>query len=259
MKRKSYLITRCLLFCTLGLSIGSVFGGEKFTMREIGSIEVAMNHTRHEMTLYFLPLKENTDVEYRVSASVSIKRGGGSETVRKDMMEEQHRGTGRRVFKINDKSINPYQDYDIDVFVAKDGGASATSYRFYLEERFYSHVGLKEMILQGNPAQYKKILAKKPELLSYRDENGDTILHWSCKENAAANASLIDLGAELNAQNKNGETPLHKLVQTKGYYSVKQMIKWGADPTIKDNHDMTVMDYAQQEDDKNLIKILSNQ
>ena len=57
---------------------------------------------------------------------------------------------------------------------------------------------------------------------------------------------LLDAGAEINARDKNGATPLHRAVRTRGAAAVKCLLKAGADPSLKNKPGSTAFHLAVQ-------------
>lgn len=73
-----------------------------------------------------------------------------------------------------------------------------------------------------------------------------TPLHWAANRgNLEAIEYLIDQGANVNAQNKRGRTPLHSLVEMKYDKVVLWLVKYcGADPYIEDVRGSSPFDLA---------------
>lgn len=59
-------------------------------------------------------------------------------------------------------------------------------------------------------------------------------------------STLIKAGARINAADKNGATPLHRAVRTRGAKAVKFLLKSGADPLLKNNSGSTPFHLAVQ-------------
>lgn len=74
-----------------------------------------------------------------------------------------------------------------------------------------------------------------------------TPLHWAAnKGHVEAIELLIDSGANVNAQNKRGRTPIHALIEMKFYKIVLWLIKYcGGDPFIEDVRGLRPYDLAQ--------------
>ncbi len=58
--------------------------------------------------------------------------------------------------------------------------------------------------------------------------------------------SLLKAGAAINAQDKNGATPLHRAVRTRGAAATKCLLDAGADPLLKNNPGSTPFHLAVQ-------------
>ena len=57
---------------------------------------------------------------------------------------------------------------------------------------------------------------------------------------------LLDAGANINAQDKNGAAPLHRAVRTRGAAAVKCLLEAGADPSLKNKPGSTAFHLAGQ-------------
>ena len=56
---------------------------------------------------------------------------------------------------------------------------------------------------------------------------------WNAKDQVKTIQCLIEAGANINSQDKNGATPLHRAVRTRCAAAVKYLLKSGADPLLK--------------------------
>ena len=56
---------------------------------------------------------------------------------------------------------------------------------------------------------------------------------WDAKRQVKTIRCLLDAGADINAQDKNGAAPLHRAVRTRCAAAVKYLLKAGCDPTVK--------------------------
>jgi hypothetical protein len=64
---------------------------------------------------------------------------------------------------------------------------------------------------------------------------------WKPDAQAATVACLIEAGADPNALDKNGVTPLHRAVRTRCAAAVKALLEGGADPRRKNKNGSTPM------------------
>ncbi len=87
-------------------------------------------------------------------------------------------------------------------------------------------------------------------LLTYNGNNG---LHegYNFPNNIIM---LIRYGADINGQNKSMDTPLHYAIMTYQMSSVKTYIKYGADPTIKNDQGLTALELAQEVAERDWIR-----
>jgi ankyrin repeat protein len=69
---------------------------------------------------------------------------------------------------------------------------------------------------------------------------------WNEKNQVAMIRLLLKAGAEVNAQDKNGATPLHRAVRTRCAAAVKCLLDAGADTTIKNEPGSTAFHLAVQ-------------
>lgn len=70
---------------------------------------------------------------------------------------------------------------------------------------------------------------------------------WDAKRQVKTIAALLDAGADINAQDKNGATPLHRAVRTRCAAAVKHLLKAGAEPTLKNKPGSTPFHLAVQD------------
>jgi hypothetical protein len=69
---------------------------------------------------------------------------------------------------------------------------------------------------------------------------------WDAKRQVETIRILLDAGAKINAQDKNGAAPLHRAVRTRCAAAVKCLLKAGADPTLKNKPGSTPFHLAVQ-------------
>jgi len=70
--------------------------------------------------------------------------------------------------------------------------------------------------------------------------------YWDAERQVATIRLLIEAGADVHAQDKNGATPLHRAVRTRCADAVKFLLNAGSDPTIKNKPGSTAFHLAVQ-------------
>ena len=128
-------------------------------------------------------------------------------------------------------------------------------------------VALFEAAYCGPPGKMEAaLLAIDPAMVSCQNRHGDTALHLSARQgNTLTALTLIDAGADCNAANLSGETPLHalagagKTAPPSGYMAtahlINRMIDGNADIEACDAQGMTPMHHAAAHD-VNALKAL---
>jgi Ankyrin repeats (many copies)/Ankyrin repeat len=69
---------------------------------------------------------------------------------------------------------------------------------------------------------------------------------WNAKKQVETIHCLLGAGAEINAQDKNGATPLHRAVRTRCAAAARYLLEAGCDPTLKNNPGSTAFHLAVQ-------------
>jgi ankyrin repeat protein len=69
---------------------------------------------------------------------------------------------------------------------------------------------------------------------------------WDAKRQVKTIRCLLDAGAEVNAPDKNGATPLHRAVRTRCAAAVRCLLEAGSDPTLKNKPGSTPFHLAVQ-------------
>jgi hypothetical protein len=69
---------------------------------------------------------------------------------------------------------------------------------------------------------------------------------WDAKRQVGTIQCLLDTGAEINSQDKNGATPLHRAVRTRCAAAVRFLLEAGADPILKNKPGSTPFHLAVQ-------------
>jgi ankyrin repeat protein len=111
---------------------------------------------------------------------------------------------------------------------------------------------------KGDVEMVKLILATKPDP-DIRDNFGATAVHEAIFEsNLEVIQLLLDNGFDVNAQiPSNGYTPLHYAVWLNKPESVKLLLSYSADKSIKDKKGFTPLEKATKEGKRDLVIALS--
>ena len=91
------------------------------------------------------------------------------------------------------------------------------------------------------------------------DENGNTILHY-CVEDGAYDFidALVYCGADPNAKNKDGDTPVH-IAAIKDLGKIMELlIEFGGEVNIKNNHQRTALNLATASKARSVLKVIEN-
>ncbi|KAJ8401456.1 hypothetical protein AAFF_G00383750 [Aldrovandia affinis] len=117
------------------------------------------------------------------------------------------------------------------------------------------NVGFMKLALQGNAAELEDLAASRPELLSFRDRIGAGPIHYAATRGSSGVIKLIAKAAgpkgefhtkacesvclksplpstELNAQDEQGNTPLHCAMEKNRADSCVTLLALGADPNL---------------------------
>ena len=91
--------------------------------------------------------------------------------------------------------------------------------------------------IENNDLSSLNFLLKKKSQVNHQDPNGDSALHFACKNkvNLDILKCLIDHKANMNLQNKNLQTPLHFACSNKNNLeAIKVLVVNGGNPNLKD-------------------------
>jgi ankyrin repeat protein len=100
---------------------------------------------------------------------------------------------------------------------------------------------------QNNSKKLKALLDAGMDPNTQDYDRGATPLHFAAnKGHVEAIELLIDAGADVNAANKRGRTPMHALIEMKFYKIALWLIKYcGGDPHKADSRGLSAYDLAQ--------------
>jgi ankyrin repeat protein len=116
---------------------------------------------------------------------------------------------------------------------------------------------IEDHIDNGNLNIVKKLIKENNELIGWKDDFGNSLLHIAVHEKLVEIATfLIQAGCDVNAQDNNGETPLHVAVTFPDTDIIKLLINNSADANIKDNTGDTPLSLADNDIRKNINKII---
>lgn len=83
--------------------------------------------------------------------------------------------------------------------------------------------------------------------LHYAADGDITGPAWDAERQVKTIRCLLDAGADINAQDKNGAAPLHRAVRTRCAAAVRCLLKCGAEPTLKNKPGATPFHLAVQD------------
>ncbi|WP_346863681.1 ankyrin repeat domain-containing protein [uncultured Draconibacterium sp.] len=141
-------------------------------------------------------------------------------------------------------------------YLMKSGG------KFLKEPEEYNlpllEVAEKELWTPTNKEHVKAIgfLIEMGANINAKDKDGNSPLHiaTSCPRNNKIISELLKYGADINSKNNEGVTPLMNAIQWNKYKTVKNLIKHGANVNDKNIDDTSVLDLAR--DNKKVFELL---
>lgn len=110
----------------------------------------------------------------------------------------------------------------------------------------------------SNQVEEVKALVRSGCDLNVKYENGMTALHMAALPGASPEitAVLIDNGADVDAKNVVGETPLITAARNNSLKTAKVLIEKGADVNARKNNGWTALVHALRHDFTEMIKLL---
>lgn len=129
---------------------------------------------------------------------------------------------------------------------------------FFIFSSVYSQNPIPQEYIQRDNAKQVDEAIKKGADVNAFDENGQTPLMNAAFTNSADVAELlIKKGANLNAQDSLGQTPLIKAAMYNSLFVAELLLKKGADTKIKDGSGRTALDHAKAAKYKRIIDLFN--
>jgi ankyrin repeat protein len=116
---------------------------------------------------------------------------------------------------------------------------------------------IHELAQKGDLEGIKTLIEKDPDLLSARDKDGRTPLHWACRGvHLEVVKFLVDKGTDVNSEDSNKVVPLHSLAVRNNAEAIEILIAKGANVDAKDYGGNTALHYAAMSDAADAVAIL---
>ncbi len=101
------------------------------------------------------------------------------------------------------------------------------------------------------------------ELLNYKDENGNTLLHLAVLESYDVFKKVLSKtecseAKCVNTQNKEGDTPLHMAIKNNALDKIRDLVEAGAKTNIRNKSGLDAMALAKKEDEPDIIEYLES-
>jgi ankyrin repeat protein len=155
---------------------------------------------------------------------------------------------------------------DADVNLKNNKGETAL-HIFAQNGIFFSPTLLKKLIRAGTDINTRDDKGKTPliHLMSKFSPPAECFFIFSVSLSNTSTEILLSSGADVNAKDKDGNTALSCLLQKNNYSGynnecvalVKTLLKFSADPFIKNNNKKAPIDYVTTDTDPYIIKLLS--
>ena len=116
---------------------------------------------------------------------------------------------------------------------------------------------IHEFARKGDLESVKGLIEQNPELVSAKDKDGRTPLHWACRGvHLDVVKFLVEKGADVNAEDSNKIVPLHSLATRNNAAAIAVLLDNGAEVDFEDYGGNTALHYAALSDAKDAVEIL---
>jgi cytohesin len=116
---------------------------------------------------------------------------------------------------------------------------------------------IHELARKGDLDGIKALIGKDPELVSAKDKDGRTPLHWACRGvHLDVVRFLAENGADVNAEDNNKIVPLHSLATRNSAAAIAILLDKGAEVDFKDYGNNTALHYAAMNDATDAVETL---
>ena len=159
---------------------------------------------------------------------------------------------------LDDDRVTVKELFDSDPFLTKHGVAEKDRYESRIAHWIYSGDTALHVAAAGFRVEIATLLLiAGADFASARNRRCSQPLHyaadgymggpsWNAKRQVAMIRLLLKAGFNIDAQDKNGATPLHRAVRTRSSAAVKCLLDAGADPTIRNKPGSTPFHLAVQ-------------
>lgn len=100
----------------------------------------------------------------------------------------------------------------------------------------------KELVAKGAGLRARNRMGAEP--LHYASDGRPGSKHWNPAAQAATIDSLLRAGADANAADKRGVTPLHRAIRTRCAAAVRALLAHGADPRLRNGNGSPPLELA---------------
>ena len=107
-------------------------------------------------------------------------------------------------------------------------------------------VEIARLLLSAGADPNARMNHRKSGPLQYAADGYINGAEWDAKRQVRMIELLLNAGAEINAQDKNGATPLHRAVRTRCAAAVKCLLDRGADWSLRNKHGSVPFDLAMR-------------